>query len=383
MNEKKNMTPAAGTAERADFETVKRTFETALASGDHAAALLDLSTAVAYSVVNKCIDPQRKAAAEREEVSDNGQNPVMLSLKRGIAFDRRTLDNTAAAANAATRCTLNKDGDPVTEVIDADAEKALAALIGETLSDGIDLVNTAVVALLEQVEMQKGRTWYEVYRDKVPGDYTTEETIYAGYEKPVVADGDILDTTSGLNLFGWLDRPYTVRRLSRKVYIRDSDGAAYRDDETTPIQEVYRAVRRAVQESRAVQADPRNGYTYIEDLTADGLDVIYYRLQKYADLGGYAHNGQDGDRLPGSPAGFTDSGDHYTADRQTVEDYETTLARLNLTDRQAQVLRLRMQGHGYKAIASYLGVSDKAIKKTVVQIQKKATDIGLTPAGNN
>lgn len=340
MNEKKNMTPAAGTAERADFETVKRTFETALASGDHAAALLDLSTAVAYSVVNKCIDPQRKAAAEREEVSDNGQNPVMLSLKRGIAFDRRTLDNTAAAANAATRCTLNKDGDPVTEVIDADAEKALAALIGETLSDGIDLVNTAVVALLEQAAEH--------------------------------ADGP-----------GWLDRPYTVRRLSRKVYIRDSDGAAYRDDETTPIQEVYRAVRRAVQESRAVQADPRNGYTYIEDLTADGLDVIYYRLQKYADLGGYAHNGQDGDRLPGSPAGFTDSGDHYTADRQTVEDYETTLARLNLTDRQAQVLRLRMQGHGYKAIASYLGVSDKAIKKTVVQIQKKATDIGLTPAGNN
>lgn len=340
MNEKKNTTPAGATTEKADFETVKRTFETAFTSGDHAAALLDLATAVSYSVVNKCIDPQRKAAGAWENVSNNGQNPAMVALKRGIAFDRRTLDNTTAAANAATRATLNKDGDPVTETVDKAAETALAALMGETLSDGIDLVNTAVVALLEQA-----------------ADH---------------ADGP-----------GWLDRPYTVRRLSRRVYIRDSDGAAYRDDETTPIQEVYRAVRRAVQESRAVQADPRNGYTYIEDLTADGLDTIYYRLQKYADLGGYAHNGNDGDRLPGSPAGFNSGDGHYTADQQTVEDYETTLARLNLTDRQAQILRLRMQGRGYKAIATYLGVSDKAVKKTVLQIQKKAVAIGLAPAGEN
>lgn len=172
----------------------------------------------------------------------------------------------------------------------------------------------------------------------------------------------------------------SVRRLSRRVYIKETDSAAYRDDETTPAQEVYRAVRRAVQESRAVQTDPRNGYTYIEDVTADGLDVIFYRLQKYADLGGYAHNGQAGDRLPGSPAGFTGGSSHYTADRQTVADYNAILAKLNLTDRQAEVLRLRMQGKGYKAIANYLGVTQRAIAKTVEQVQKKAVAIGLTPA---
>lgn len=337
MNEKKNTnTPAA--TEKADFETVKRTFENVLASGkDYGPALMDLSTVFAYSVVNKCIDPQRKAAASWENVSDNGQNPAMIALKRGIAFDRRTLDNTQTAAAAATRATLNKDGDPVTETVDADAEKALAALLDETLSDGIDLVQTAACALLEQA-----------------ADH---------------ADGP-----------GWLDRPYTVRRLSRRVYIRETDSAAYRDDETTPAQEVYRAVRRAVQESRAVQTDPRNGYTYIEDLTADGLDVIYYRLQKYAGLGGYAHNGQDGDTLPGSPAGYGQGGGHYTADRQTVTDYNAIMERLNLTDRQAQVLRLRMQGKGYKAIATYFGVTQRAVAKTVEQVQKKAVAIGLTPA---
>ena len=302
-----------------DFEQVKRDFETALNSGkDYGPALLDLSAVFAYSVVNKCIDPQRKAAADRDSVSDNGQNPAMIALKRGIAFDRRTLDNTAAAANAATRCTLNKDGDPVTETVDRDAAAALAALVGETLSDGIDLVQTAAVALLEQA-----------------ADH---------------ADGP-----------GWLDKPYTVRRLSRKVYIKETDSAAYRDDTTTPAQEVYRAVRRAVQESRAVQTDPRNGYTYIEELTVDGLDAIYYRLQKYADLGGYNVNG------------------NYTADRQTMTEYNAIMGKLNLTARQAEVLALRMRGHGYKAIATYLGVTKRAVSKTMEQIQKKALAIGLIP----
>ena len=202
--------------------------------------------------------------------------------------------------------------------MDKDAEKAAAALIGETLSDGIDLVNAAALAILEQA---------------------------AEHADPAAP---------------WLDTPYTTRRLSRRVYIRTEDSRAYRDETTTPIQEVYRAVRQAVQDSRATQTDPRNGYTYIED-SENGLETIYYRLHKYADLGGYNCDG------------------NYTADRQTVEDYETTVARLDLTDRQAQVLRLRMQGKGYKAIATYLGVTQRAIAKTVEQVQKKALALGLTP----
>lgn len=332
-----NSVPENGGKVNRDFETVKRAFETAFASGqDYSTALLDLSTAVAFSVVRKCIDPQAKTAADRETVSDNGLNPAMVELRRGIASDRRTLDNTRAAANKATKTTYTADGDAVTETADHDAESAINSLIGETLSDGIDLVQTAALALLEQA-----------------ADH---------------ADGP-----------GWLDRPYTVRRLPRRVYVKETDSAAYRDDETTPAQEVYRAVRRAVQESRAVQTDPRNGYTYIEDMTADGLETIYRRLGKYADLGGYACNGKTADAMPGAPAGFSQGGGLYTADRQTVADYETIISRLDLTPRQRDVLELRMKGRGYKAIASYFGVSDKAIKKTVLQIQKKATAIGFIP----
>lgn len=310
----KATTPAAMSA----FETVKRNFETAHAvGGDYTAALLDLSQAIAYSTLNKCLDPQRKTAADRDSISDNGQSPALLEVKRGIYFDRQTLDNTAIAADKATKATFTADGDPVTMTADKDAENALNVLISETLSDGIDLVNASAVALLEQAAEH--------------------------------ADGP-----------GWLDRPYTVRRLSKRVYIRANDSAAYADIETTPIQEVYRAVRQAIQNSRATQTDPRNGYTYIEDLTADGLDTIYYRLQKYADLGGYNCDG------------------NYTADRQTVEDYESIIERLELSDRQAQVLRLRMQGRGYKAIGTYLGVDVANVKRTMKQVQAKAVKIGLT-----
>lgn len=314
-------TTNAKTANATTFENAKRTFETAYASGtDYTAALYDLATAVAYSVVNKCIDPQRKAAATREAVSNSGCNPAMVELKNGISKDRRTLANTSYCAAVATRSAFNADGDRVTEIADKDAAAALSKLTAETLTDGIDLVHTAAVAILEQA-----------------AEHATAPQ--------------------------WLDSVYTVRRLSKKVYIQHADSAAYKDTDTTPIQEVYKAVRKAIQDSRATATDPRNGYSYIEELTADGLDTIYYRLGKYTDLGGYNADGQ------------------YTTDGQSVADYETIAASLNLTDRQAQVLALRMQGKGHKAIATYLGVTQRAIAKTFEQVQKKAIAAGLTPAG--
>lgn len=319
MNTNKTAQAKATTAPT--FETVKRNYETALAQGkDTTQELTALATAVAYSVLNKCIDPQRKTAAQRDTASNNGYNPAMVALKRGIAADLATLDNTRRNATAATATTYNADGDFVTVTADKEAAAALANLIDETLSDGIDLVQTAALAILEQA-----------------AEHATAPA--------------------------WLDTPYTIRRLSRRVYIRSDESAAYKDDETTPIQEVYRAVRQAVQDSRAVQTDPRNGYSYIEDMTADGLDTIYYRMGKYTDLGGYDCNG------------------NYTTDKQAAVDYETIVASLNLTDRQAQILRLRMQGKGYKAIATYLGVTQRAIAKTVGQIQTKATAAGMTPQG--
>lgn len=322
------------------FDELKRNFEKAYASGDYATELVNLSGAVAYSVVNKCLDPQRKTAIDRVEVSDNGQNTALLAIKRGIYFDRRLLDNTRDNASKATRATYNKDGDPVTITDNKDAYTALGDIIGDTLTDGMDMVQSAAVAILAQAAEHAD-----------PGE-------------------------------PWLDKQYSIRRLSRRVYIQLDDSAAYHDETTTPIQEVYREVRRAIQNSRAMQTDPRNGYTYIEDTTPDGLDTIFYRLGKWLDIGGYPQNGQYHNSIPGGPSGLGASAEFYTADAQTAGDYNELLERLNLTDRQAAIIRLRMQGKGYKAIATYLGVTDKAVKNTLVKIQRKAVSIGLTPAGH-
>ena len=43
------------------------------------------------------------------------------------------------------------------------------------------------------------------------------------------------------------------------------------------------------------------------------------------------------------------------------------------------IVRLRMQGNGYKAIASYLGVTFQAVQNAMKKVQAKAEKIGFTP----
>ena len=305
---------------RPTFEDLKRNLENTIANGqDNAAPLMELSTTIAKAVINKCLDPQRTTAPARETVSNNGGNPMLLQLKNTIRDDTRILKQTQRAAAIAYELKYNQGGDLISEVADENAAAVLDNLASETLSDALDLAHTAAAAILEQ---------YAQY--------------YDGQEN-------------------FLDWTYTTRRLSKRVYIQAADSAKYSDVETTPIQEVYREVRREIMASRAVQTDPRNGYTYIEDLTIDGLDTVYRRMQKYADIGGKDINGL------------------YTTDSQSIADYDTMIQALNLTPRQLTIVNLRMRGNGYKAIATYLGVTHNTIVTTLKRIQEKAADLGYTP----
>jgi len=305
-----------------NFELLKRAYETAVASGkDTSAELLALSTAVAYSVLNKCIDPQRKTATERDKVSDNGHNPALRELKRGIAADIALLDNLRKAADKATMVVLNKDGDMVTEVQDKDAYNTVSSLVGETLSDGMDLVQTAAEAIL------------------------SETAEHAGGEC-------------------WLDKPYVYRHIKNKVRIKLEDTAAYVDEEVTPIRQVYRAVRRYIMKSRAAQTDPRSKYTYVplDSIGGEeGLDDVYLRMGKYSDIGGYDCMG------------------NYTTGLEAVKRYYSILDRLDLLPRQKQIIDFRLNGAGCKAIASYFGISYQAIRNILKRIQAKAEKIGFTP----
>ncbi len=57
---------------------------------------------------------------------------------------------------------------------------------------------------------------------------------------------------------------------------------------------------------------------------------------------------------------------------------ESLLAKLNLTSRQAQIIKYRLQGYGYKAIGTKLGVRADNVRNAMKAIQAKAEAIGLT-----
>lgn len=289
-------------------------------------ALQDLATACAYSVLKKCICAGQ--AKEAVNVLLNDKIPAdrfvpdyiglpsdsrTQTLRRVRADMTRALIDTARAkycADNATETEYNKNGDPVVKIVDRDLFEVLHKLTAENLGVGVDLVSVATVAILDETKKQKDR-----------------------------------DPALGCDL----ERPYTVHTLDKRVYIQTATSCAWKDKETAPIKEIYRAVRRYIMETGAERGDPCAKYCYIEDFAKDEngnetADRIYYRLGKYSDLGGYVKdfNGQE---------------TFIVVDSATAKRARETVEMLNLSARQAQILKYRRQGKGYKAIATALGVT--------------------------
>lgn len=276
-------------------------------------ALTDLATAVTYSVLKKCID--------------TGYNETLVTIRKELTRDRQSQSNIKYCDEHATRLCYNEYGDITTQTIDNDCKKALNAIICQSWGDGLDLVNTAIIAILEETQKQ-------------------------------IARGEAVN----------LEKPYTVRRLKRKVWIKSADSVnGWETVETSPIKEIYKSVRRYINQTRALATDARNGYSYLEEIATDTETgekaTIYRRLTKYADLGGYACDYNGACTL-------------YSADSATVADSETLVSALNLTKRQAQALKLRQSGYGYKAIATYLGIRPDSVRDIFKAIQKKAKSSG-------
>lgn len=284
------------------------------------AVATDLATAVAFSVLRKCLDPQAKSG----KPSNSGCNPQLDEVKRSIYRDTNTLKNIDYSCKKAFITVYNEDGDRQTKTADSDYRYAYNKLTQQTLGDGLDLVNTAIVSLLDECTK--------------------------------------VDTTAE----NFLETVYTVRRLKKKVWIKVEDSVnGWETVETSPIREVYKAVRREVANNRSLNIDPSNGYMYLEDLTVDEESneetVIYRRLNKYSDLAGNVTD-------------FNGAVKFETVDSASVTDYDTMVEKLELTTRQAQILQLRMSGYGYIAIATYLGVNEKSVRDVLKTVQKKASE---------
>lgn len=316
------------------FTTLLRTYETATRNRNGNAetetayntALTDLATACAFSVLKKLCNVGGTVTEQTKSTTDTAK--TIRQLRQSLAKDLHDLDRIQYASNNATAQEYNADGDLITVIKDKDLHNALTALCGECFGDGLDLMNTAIVAILTETEKATDLT------------------------------ADFMET------------PYNVRRLKRKVYIKEADTkGGYETVTTTAIQEVYKAIRREVESNRTMQV-ASNKYTYLEsiatDTETDTETAIYRRLPKYSGL---AYETFD----------FNGKVTSITADTETVDTTDRIIESMNLTTKQAKVLQLRQSGYGYKAIATYLGVTQRAVAKTVQAIQTKALAIGLTP----
>lgn len=307
------------------FESALTNYETAsiVQSTDYTTALQTLSAAVAYSVLKKCINVS--------------VSPQLITIRRELTAALHNLDTINRANNTAYRIAYDGNGEPYADIIDKDLHSAVQQINNNNLGSGIDLMQTATVAILDETRKARERN-------------------------------------SGALAVGYMSTPYTVRRLKKRVYIKKSDSAnGFETVETTPIQEVYKAVRREIQASGAMQT-ATNGYTYLAELATDtesgASETIYRRFGKYADIGGVVRDVNGAETA-------------YTTDTQTATDTDTIIATLNLTARQMQVLQLRLSGYGIKAIGTYLGVSHQAIAKTLKQIQTKCIANGYMPPKTN
>ena len=281
-------------------------------------ALVTLSTAIAYSVLKKCIN-----------VSNDTQ---LKAVRASLTRDTKNLAMIDYTAETAHKAGYTAEGDYTVETVDKDLHNRFNELTRETLGDGMDIMHTALVSIIEETNKAKERN-----------------------------GGHLCDT--------FMTTPYTVRRLKRKVWIKTAESVnGWETVETTPIQEIYKAVRRYIESQKAVKANG-NGYTYLEsvatDTESDTDTVIYRRFGKYADIGGEVRD-------------FNGKVTAYTTDTDTADKVDKIIADLNLTAKQMKVLMLRQSGYGYKAIATYLGVTQRAVAKTVKAIQDKAIKAGYT-----
>lgn len=162
-----------------------------------------------------------------------------------------------------------------------------------------------------------------------------------------------------------LDRKYTIRKLSKRVVIRkETSRGAWKNVTTCHMVECYHAIREYIYQNGNLSCD--NPYTYIEEMTTDEetdkYDVLYRRLPKYAQAGSYAQD-------------FNHSETFYTVSEEEASDFfqiEEVIEKLNLTNRQKEVLALRYyKGYGIKAIATYYDVSHQSVAKILKQIQTK------------
>lgn len=151
---------------------------------------------------------------------------------------------------------------------------------------------------------------------------------------------------------------HEIPYISERVLIKKSDSAKITFIELSPYQIASRKLRKYVN-SHIAPDTRRQKAIYLDGMTTDELDGMTYTEQLYYRIDTARND---------APTAKT-----LETDR-TIQDY---IAEMQLTATQTAVLNLRLQGYGYKAIATYQGKTQRAIAKTCGQIAEKARKCGL------
>lgn len=305
--------------------------ETRTSDTEYAAALQNLARACTYSVLKKLCNVGG-TVQPGQSTTDSADIP--RQLRREMTKDFKALDNMRNANNTASHIVYDSNGNAINEITDKQAANAVNELIHDTLSDGIDLVQTAICAILDETNKQA-------------------------------------DRPDGLSAAAWLETPQEVRRLTKKVYIVGGKSPEWETVERAPIQNIFIAIRQEVASNRAVQVASHK-YTYIADLLTDTdnntEETIYKRLPAYSQLATWEMDYNGGKTV------ITAGHDALDA----MELLEVIAERCKMSAQQVAIIKYRLSGYGRRAIANTLGVKPNNIQTQLYRIQSKLTAIGIT-----
>lgn len=283
--------------------------------------LYNLSKAIAFSVIKKLI----QISADK----------TMQTFRAETVKNFALLDNLSKRDKTDTSATYDSNGNIKLNILDKEYTKAVEKVLDDSISQGVDIVHQASISILDEVA-----------------------TIQQKNGKKRLKKGFMLE-------------PYESRKTNGKTFaINGKKQVEWSTVEVIPIQNIFKSVRKYIQDNKSIKA-VINGYSYIESMSIDSesaeVEKIFYRLDKYADLGETVTD-------------FNGKETAYTTTAEQVKTYQKSLADLitkaSLDQKHIDFIRCRINGKSLIDTAKYLGVSLRTIERIQKDLQTKSIIVG-------
>lgn len=286
--------------------------------------------AITYSIIKRLIEVAQKTPKEGASYSEVSYDKTMENIRIGLIMDFARLDKVSYSDTVGTFAILDKNGNIKCKVSDSALNKAIDDNIKDSLSDGMDILNEVVIALLDEVKKA--------------------ENFSVGYFFSTVTD-----------------RKLKSGRVYAKNGKKKIEWISY---EITPIQRVYRKARAYIQNNKALKT-LINGYSYLEGVSLDEdsgkAEQIFYRLNKYSTLCERVVDFNGKEYAIITSAEVVDEWDKVLAD---------FIAKTNIDQKYIDLIEMRKDKKTDVEIASAMGVSVRTVYNILDKLQAISVDNG-------